>query len=1017
MQTLPIQLRLIASLVSGIMVALPAARAAEQIQNQWLEATWQSATGKFQVRARDGARPFFTSQEVLPGARQAAVVAVEHEHYGMGRALAFTSPAGERGQVALYDLLPFAVFDRQLQNSGAQEAVVKKVHLLDGFLDLGVDPGQLNTVSTAGLRPVAGHPAGYGFLTIGDPKTRQGVVCGWLTSFRGVGIVRCRLTNGAAVLQAHIDYGDLRLPAQSGTASETLLLGRFEDVRSGLEQYADAIARRLDIHLPPKQTVYCTWYHTGASSEKEMARFSEFAAKQLAPFGFTTMQIDDGWQAGLSTNGPKRIFTMANPQGPYPSGMKPTADLVRSLGMVAGLWFMPFAGTSYDPFFKDKQDWFCKNPHGQPYEATWGGTSLDLTHPDARAYLAGLVRRISREWGYKYFKLDGLWTGTATRLQYVNAEYQDDDLGVPTRHDPSLTPIEAYRLGLRLVRQEAGRGVFLLGCSQTQNMRSFTPSLGLVDAMRVGPDNGANPGGLVSGPQFSSRLFFLNGRVWYNDPDPVYVRASFPEPMARTSVSWTALSGSLHSSSDNYLELPPARLDMLKRSMPSHDLQTARPVDYLEQDVPRVWLLTDDRRRERHDVVGLFNWDFQKNVRVEYPVDRIGLPKAKAYVGFDYWGNQFVPPFQGMVSADLPPGGCCVLALRPVADRPLLVGTSRHVTQGAVDLLEEEWTGSELRGRSQVVAGDPYELRVVVPVGQDSWQLAEARAGGLKGGIRENGPAIRVRWEPSETGVLGWELKFKRGPVVAGEVAPIKGLTAKAGQWHEGVRLAWEPEENALAFRIIRQAGGEVTVLAAVGNSCLDNQVKSGQAYAYAVQGRNWTGEWSAPATATVQIPSQPKRPDDPPLPAIRCGQLQPVAASVGYGRMNVDKTVIGKPLTLDGKRYEFGLGVHAASQVIYTIPQGARSFVAVVGIDDEVKDDPRASVMFQILGDVKEMGEKPIVIAQSPRLDNQHLRTWAFQVELDPRFREIQLIVTDAGDGINCDHGDWANAGFLAPE
>jgi hypothetical protein len=39
---------------------------------------------------------------------------------------------------------------------------------------------------------------------------------------------------------------------------------------------------------------------------------------------------------------------------------------------------------------------------------------------------------------------------------------------------------------------------------------------------------------------------------------------------------------------------------------------------------------------------------------------------------------------------------------------------------------------------------------------------------------------------------------------------------------------------------------------------------------------------------------------------------------------------------------------------------------------------------------------------------------SWAFDVRLDSRLKELRLVVTDAGDGIACDHADWVDAGFL---
>src|SRR5262249_14649139 len=154
----------------------------------------------------------------------------------------------------------------------------------------------------------------------------------------------------------------------------------------------------------------------------------EFAAKHLAPFGFSVIQIDDHWQAGVSTNGPKRNFTAHKTDGPYPGGMKAAAKQIKSLGMTPGIWFMPFAGTYYDPFFASHQDWFVKHEDGKHYETAWGGTCLDMTNPEAREHLRSTVKRIAEDWGYTYFKMDGLWTGTGTKQQYVNSGYKDDSI-------------------------------------------------------------------------------------------------------------------------------------------------------------------------------------------------------------------------------------------------------------------------------------------------------------------------------------------------------------------------------------------------------------------------------------------------------------------------------------------------------------------------------------------------------------------------------------------------------------
>lgn len=151
-----------------------------------------------------------------------------------------------------------------------------------------------------------------------------------------------------------------------------------------------------------------------------------------------------------------------------------------------------------------------------------------------------------------------------------------------------------------------------------------------------------------------------------------------------------------------------------------------------------------------------------------------------------------------------------------------------------------------------------------------------------------------------------------------------------------------------------------------------------------------------------------------PPLPSVYLDATNTKVEEIGWGKAQFGKSISGKPLSLDGKTADKGLGVHAKALAISVIPKNASRFVASVGIDDLVRKDERPSVTFEVYGDVKEMGEPPVLLAQSPVLSVKGLASWNFKVELSARFKELRLVVTDAGDGITVDHADWVNAGFL---
>jgi hypothetical protein len=713
---------------------------AETIRNDLLSVTVDR--GSYSIQAQGHSTPFASGALSDQGAVQ--VVPVKDAVFGMGRAINITAANGAGESFQIFAGLPFVLHHCILVNKGAAATVLNKVPLMDAFLDLGTPSDQLMALGTGGLKPLAQAGGSYDWMAVANPATRAGVVGGWLTHERGSGVVFTKLEDGKANLAARLEYGRLRIEPGEVVASETFILGWFADVRLGLEAWADAVAKRMGIRLPPMPIVYCTWYdnvHGGPSNAKALAELGAFAAKTLKPYGLTCVQIDDGWQMGdPKGNGPRKNFSAYNPNGPYPNGMKPTADALKADGFTAGLWMLPFGGSWNDPFFAPHQDWFVKKEDGKPFDTAWGGTALDMTQPGARDFVEGEVQQAVRDWGYHYLKLDGLSTGAGVQPQYVNDSWKEDNLGDAVFHDPSKANIEVFRDGLRLIRKAAGPKTFLLGCCASQNMRSYAGSFGLVDAMRVGPDNSGNwESWSGASPDYGSRNYHLNGRIWWDDPDPIYVRASLPLDSARCIASWNAISGEMISLSDWLPDLPEERLDIIRRCIPGHGV-TARPIDLFQTWPPRQWWVTDQRpNHQRRDVLGFFNWSNQVE-NLSLPISGLGLPAADEYIAFDFWNGELLKPFQRTLEINVPAAACRILAVRPLLPRPFLISTSRHISQGILEVKKEVWdaTAKTLAGTSAVVAHDVYELRVIARAPKADWSLvkAEVSAGDAAAGVR-----------------------------------------------------------------------------------------------------------------------------------------------------------------------------------------------------------------------------------------------------------------------------------------
>jgi hypothetical protein len=645
--------------------------------------------------------------------------------FGAGNSLIISTEGGGTVSFALYPSQPFLFINQSVINSGESVLDIQNLNPVSFSVDLNKPATELKTLGTGGLLSPDNNPGSYVFLTTVDPVTRNGVVTGWLTNEKGSGVVFSGIKDNLVEIKARIEYGHFRLPSGKSETTETLLIGYFDDARSGEEQFADAIVKQQNIRLKPRSATYCTWYsekNGGAGSESSTLELTSFISSRLKSFGLEVIQIDDKWQGGGPFNGPQRGFDRTDPKGGYPNGMKITADAIRKEGLTAGIWWMPFARNHQAPEYKNRQHWFAYRPDGKPFETAWGGTSLDLTLPEVQNHISEMAKTL-HGWGYNYFKMDGLWTGTVTEQVYINDGYKNDSIGnSKPLFNPFKTQIEAFRDGLKILRKAAGDEVFFSGCCVSQNMRSFGASFGLVNSMRIGPDYNADGEGIRTGVIRASRLYFLNGKVWWNDPDPSILRGSgksaadpsvpSTEGLSKSRMlpSFVAVSGQFFLSSDWLPDLPDNRLEIMKRCMASHN-GYARPVDAFDKPLPSVWLASDSQTGTPRNVIGLFNWDTTA-LEIVCPIARTGLDDKTAYYAFDFWENKTLPDVNGLLTRKLPPESCSIIAVRPRSGHPVVVSTSQHVTQGMIDLLLEEWKDGTLSGTSMIIGGDNYELRI-----------------------------------------------------------------------------------------------------------------------------------------------------------------------------------------------------------------------------------------------------------------------------------------------------------------
>ena len=135
---------------------------------------------------------------------------------------------------------------------------------------------------------------------------------------------------------------------------------------------------------------------------------------------------------------------------------------------------------------------------------------------------------------------------------------------------------------------------------------------------------------------------------------------------------------------------------------------------------------------------------------------------------------------------------------------------------------------------------------------------------------------------------------------------------------------------------------------------------------------------------------------------------LQPVSHRQDWGLFRPDMSVGGHVLTIGREMFDRGLGVHANCETVYELPPNEfLLFETLVGLDAEVTDNQGrptegGTIRFEVYLDDQCLQRSGIVSnSVSPTLLSVPLA----------QARLLRLVVRDAGDGIACDHADWAMA------
>ena len=373
---------------------------------------------------------------------------------------------------------------------------------------------------------------------------------------------RFRFAFGAELACVDVETLIDGVPHEGRIEAEPLVLLAGADVEETLREWARRVAEAAPLApriRPSRIAGWCSWYSLYSSiSESLLLEHLRAVARFRDRYrvSFEVFQIDDGFVPEMGD------WDEVKPQ--FPRGMAPLLADIKAAGFIPGLWIAPFMVGNRSHLYRDHPDWVVTDRRtGRPLaplkfygEFRWHKRSeeyyiLDITHPEAEAYIRQVFRVWAQEWGCGYFKTDFMYFGS----EYGPAQAR--------WHQPGLSRMEIWMRMARLIREEIGEALWL-GCGGP-----IWAPVGLMDAVRVGRDIGVTWRGHYSAESLlrdQTSRNFANNILWQADPDCILLRDRFHELTDTEVLSlarFAGLSGGVLMTSDQLDEVPESRRALL----------------------------------------------------------------------------------------------------------------------------------------------------------------------------------------------------------------------------------------------------------------------------------------------------------------------------------------------------------------------------------------------------------------------------------------------------------------------
>jgi hypothetical protein len=248
--------------------------------------------------------------------------------------------------------------------------------------------------------------------------------------------------------------------------------------------------------------------------------------------------------------------------------------------------------------------------------------------------------------------------------------------------------------------------------------------------------------------------------VFYADADNLVLREEFNTmAQARSRVSFYGLAGLPVTIGDDLTRLPAERIDLLKTIVPTVDIH---PRDLRRRRCGEATSLVNlaiNRPFGSWLVAGLLNLCAEAQTLTLDLRRDLGLRPGRKYALYEFWTRRFLGLFSQQAALAVGAYDTALVRITEINDRPELVFSSRHLTQGAVEFASLEWSATDKywRSRSHCVPDREWELAFFLPAG---WRFAAATAS-IPCETEVKDQLLHVRLRPGGVESCDWSVRFE----------------------------------------------------------------------------------------------------------------------------------------------------------------------------------------------------------------------------------------------------------------